>query len=67
VFYHLFFKHFPLETCVQSMCVASGDHNFECHLGKKTKSVWQEFVKDNAAQLATAVPAAVGEAQDPAR
>lgn len=62
-FYHLFFKRFSLDTCVKSMCVASGDHNFESHLGENTKALWQDFVNDNATQLATAVPAAADEAQ----
>lgn len=62
-FYHLFFKHHALDTCVKSMCVASGDHNFESHLGENTKALWQDFVNANATQLATAVPAAAEEAQ----
>lgn len=51
-FYHLFFKGFPLDTCVESMKVASGDHNFVRYLGTATKAGWQTFVASHQQQLA---------------
>lgn len=44
-FYHLFFKGFPLTTCVDSMKVASGDYQFMCFFGQETKENWQAFIQ----------------------
>lgn len=45
-FYHLFFKGFDLPICVNSMKVASGDHNFIYHIGQQTKENWQAYLQE---------------------
>lgn len=45
-FYHLFKKGLPIETCVGSMKVASGDHNFTYHLGTHIQQSWQAFIEE---------------------
>lgn len=47
-FYHLFFKGFDLLDCVQSMRLASADHNFVYHIGAKTKQKWQKIFCENS-------------------
>lgn len=55
-FYHLFFKGFNLNVCVDSMKVASGDHNFVYHLGEQTRLNWQATIREHdEAQLQTAI------------
>jgi hypothetical protein len=44
-FYHLFFKGFDLNTCVDSMKVASGNHEFQCLMGAASKATWEEHVR----------------------
>ena len=44
-FYHLFFKGFDLHKCVDSMKLASADHNFVYHIGAQTKQGWQDFLR----------------------
>lgn len=63
-FYHLFFKGLPVETCVQSMKVASCDHNFMLHQGKSTKAGWITFLSQRPNQLSSAIEQAVGQTQD---
>lgn len=55
-FYHLFFKGIPLETCVHSMCVASGDTNFQHFDGAKTKAGWDAFVASNPPLIPSVPP-----------
>jgi len=47
-FYHLFFKGLDLHNCVESMKLASADHNFVYHIGVKTKQNWQNFLRENS-------------------
>ena len=66
-FYHLFFKGYPIETCVESMKVASGDHNFVAQSGQKTKENWLAFVSHlGLGQLGPGIEKAAQEAQDEA-
>jgi hypothetical protein len=66
-FYHLFFKGYPIETCVESMKVASGDHNFVAQSGQKTKENWLAFVSHlGLGQLGPSIEKAAQEAQDEA-
>ena len=39
-FYHLFFKNFPVEECVNRMRLASGDPNFDWFPGRAVKADW---------------------------
>jgi len=53
-FYHLFFKGFDINVCVDSMKVASGDHNFVYYFGEQTKLNWQEYMTEQGeAQIQT--------------
>ena len=55
-FYHLFFKNFNLDICVNSMKLASGDHNFVFHLGEETRLNWQNYLRTQGEQqIQTAV------------
>lgn len=64
-FYHLFFKGFNLDICVNSMKVASGDHNFVFHLGEQTRLNWQNYLRNQGEeQIQTAV---VNQIDDDAR
>lgn len=46
-FYHLFFKGFDIDTCVGSMKVASGDHNFVMFMGAQAQANWQALIANN--------------------
>ncbi|OOY36785.1 hypothetical protein [Solemya velum gill symbiont] len=55
-FYHLFFKEYNINVCVESMKVASGDHNFVYHLGEQTRLNWLKFFQEQGeAQVNTAI------------
>ena len=45
-FYHLLFKGFPIDICVESMKVASGDHNFIWHSGQDTRAAWLTYIRN---------------------
>ena len=60
-FYHLFFKGLDIETCVNSMKVASGDHQFSFHLGAAMKASWQAYIQHNRQRIATSVEQAADE------
>lgn len=62
-FYHLFFKGFDMNTCVSSMRVASGDHNFNHHLGVDVRADWSAFIQQHQNAIAAAVPQAVAETE----
>jgi hypothetical protein len=66
-FYHLFFKGYPIETCVESMKVASADHNFIAQSGQKTRENWIAFVSQlGLGQLGPGIEQAAREAEDEA-
>jgi hypothetical protein len=66
-FYHLFFKGYPIERCVESMKIASADHNFIGQSGQKTKENWTAFVSQlGLGQLGPGIEQAAQEAQDEA-
>lgn len=50
-FYHLFFKGHPLNDCVDSMKIASGDHNFCWFSGQETRAGWDAFMRQRTTQL----------------
>lgn len=60
-FYHLFFKGFDINICVNSMKVASGDHNFTFYLGAETKAGWDTFVRQPSLQISASVSQAAEE------
>ncbi len=60
-FYHLFFKGFDIKICVDSMKVASGDHNFTFFLGADTKAGWDTFVHQRSRQISAGVSQAADE------
>lgn len=62
-FYHLFFKGFEIKLCVDSMKVASGDHNFLHLLGADMKASWSAFIQQRHQQIAAAVPQAAAETE----
>ena len=66
-FYHLFFKGFNIQLCVDSMKVASGDHNFLHLLGAEMKASWNSFIQQHQQQIASAVPQAATETESKGR
>lgn len=50
-FYHLFFKGLPLDVCVDSMRVASGDYNFDFRLGKNAKAIYVDLLQKEMDRL----------------
>lgn len=62
-FYHLFFKGVPLQMCVDSMKVASGDQNFTAHLGHETRQNWAAFVQQHVPSLDQAIREAANRVQ----
>ena len=50
-FYHLLFRGLAVETCVGSMRVASGNHEFACIYGQRVKDDWQQFSRSIQAKL----------------
>lgn len=60
-FYHLFFKGLKIEVCVESMKVASGDHNFMLFMGDKMKAYWETYVKERRQELVQNVERAADE------
>ena len=45
-FYHLWFKGFPVEECVNRMKLASDNFYFDLLSGHKVKSDWAEYMKN---------------------
>ncbi len=60
-FYHLLFKSLPIETCVESMKVASHDHDFSVFLGQQAKASWLSHMSSQLAGLAQRLEQAAGE------
>lgn len=60
-FYHLFFKRFEIKVCVDSMKVASGDHNFRYYLGADMKIGWETYIRERGHQIEQRVPEASDE------
>ncbi len=60
-FYHLFFKGLKIEVCVESMKVASGDHNFMLFMGDKMKAYGETYVKERRQELVQNVERAADE------
>lgn len=50
-FYHLLFRGLPVEACVSSMKVASGNHEFDCIYGGQVKNEWQQVVRSISAGM----------------
>ncbi|WP_373528352.1 hypothetical protein [Nostoc sp.] len=44
-FYHLLFKGLPVESCVESMKIASGDNNFGFEFGQSMKIAWLQYIQ----------------------
>lgn len=44
-FYHLFFKGFEVNSCVQAMVASSGDSNFMWYSGQRTRTQWEGFMQ----------------------
>ncbi|MFZ6875368.1 hypothetical protein ACO0LF_25155 [Undibacterium sp. Di27W] len=56
-FYHLFFKTFPIEECVNRMILASGDSGFTVLFGYETKRNWEQYAANERNLLAEAIRA----------
>lgn len=44
-FYHLLFKGLSVESCVNSMKIASGDKNFDFQFGQNIKIAWLQHIQ----------------------
>lgn len=64
-FYHLFNKGFPIETCVESMKVASGDHNFVFNLGTSIQQGWQAFIDERNREIGSGLSSMNSTASEP--
>ena len=49
-FYHLFFKDLDINVCVDSMKVASADHNFVINWGEQIRLNWLNYLLEQGAQ-----------------
>ena len=62
-FYHLFFKGYPLETCVETMKAASADHNFIAHSGHEMKQNWLLHLQNQLTHLGSEIQQAANQVQ----
>lgn len=66
-FYHLFFKGVKINICVESMNIASGDHNFMLNIGAETKAGWESFIQQRSQEIASSVVQAADETSQKAK
>lgn len=50
-FYHLLFRGVEIGCCVESMKVASGNHNFQLHSGHNLQAQWLDYIQNNSTGL----------------
>ena len=62
-FYHLLFKGFPIEVCVNSMKAACGDHDFMAIGGWHAKNAWTDEMRQSSQQLMDSINQATTEIQ----